>query len=345
MIDNEKIKVSICVITYNQEKYIEECIDSLLRQQADFDFEIVIGDDSSTDNTSKICKEYQLKYPEIIRYHYNETNLGILNNFTNTLLRARGEYLAICAGDDYWIDDYKLQKQVYFLENNPEYSLCCTNWKNYYEENNIIESDRASCEIKGNLQDYFISRNIEKILLENMPGLKPSTFCFRKNIFIKEYEKDKFLFTNLKFPSEDLQLVLLLIDNGKFHFINEDMLVYRVVVSSASNSNNAKKRATLALGVFSIKLYLLRRYGLSQKTQDIMCRNALGGLLPYAYKEHDAGFVNEICEVLKDYSYNLRMSHRLLILGSRNVFFYWLLKPLFIITEIYNIWKKCIKNN
>ncbi|AJQ99760.1 putative glycosyltransferase - possibly involved in cell wall localization and side chain formation of rhamnose-glucose polysaccharide [Enterobacteriaceae bacterium bta3-1] len=105
------IQVSICCITYNQESYITTAIESFLMQKTNFPFEIVISDDCSTDNTSGIIAKFAEKYPSIIKVIANDHNLGANDNFLNTFNHSSGEYLATCEGDDYWCDEYKLQKQ------------------------------------------------------------------------------------------------------------------------------------------------------------------------------------------------------------------------------------------
>lgn len=119
-----KITVSVLMITYNHENFIREAIEGVLMQKTDFPIEIIIGEDCSTDNTRKIVLEYSEKYPDIIRPLLPENNLGMMKNFIETMQTATGKYIALCEGDDYWTDPYKLQKQVDFLEANEEYSVC-----------------------------------------------------------------------------------------------------------------------------------------------------------------------------------------------------------------------------
>ena len=124
----QKPLVTVSCITYNHEKYIARALDSFLMQKTDFPFEIVIHDDASTDRTPEIIREYAEKYPEIIRPMYqkeNQYSKGISNisgafNFP----RAEGKYIAMCEGDDYWIDDSKLQRQADYMEAHPECTMC-----------------------------------------------------------------------------------------------------------------------------------------------------------------------------------------------------------------------------
>lgn len=117
--------ISVCMLTYNQEKYISQAINSILKQKTDFDFEIVIGDDFSTDRTREILTQYQKKNPEKIKLHLRKKNLGISQNFIKTLQACKGKYIALLEGDDYWISENKLQQQVKFLENNADFVMSC----------------------------------------------------------------------------------------------------------------------------------------------------------------------------------------------------------------------------
>lgn len=119
--------VTIRCVTYNHEKYIAQALDGFLNQKTTFPFEVLVHEDASTDNTAKIIREYEEKYPQIIKPIYQTENQwskhdGSITRILNSL--TKGKYIALCEGDDYWIDENKLQMQVDFLENNPEYTMC-----------------------------------------------------------------------------------------------------------------------------------------------------------------------------------------------------------------------------
>ena len=114
-------KVSVCMIAYKHEAYIRQAIESILAQEVDFPIELVIGDDSSPDGTAAICEEFARRDPRV-RLLPRERNLGVMPNFTRTLLACTGEYIAVCEGDDYWTDTNKLSKQVAFLDSHPDYA-------------------------------------------------------------------------------------------------------------------------------------------------------------------------------------------------------------------------------
>ena len=125
--------VSVIVVTYNQEKTIGRTLDSILMQQCHLPIEIVIGEDGSTDGTRAICQQYAEKYPDVIRLMEDKGNQGIVDNYFDCLLACKGEYIADCAGDDFWTDPHKLEKEVHEMESDERVTLVHTAW-NYYDE-------------------------------------------------------------------------------------------------------------------------------------------------------------------------------------------------------------------
>lgn len=208
---NKRPKVSILCITYNQAKYVRQTLDSFLIQKTDFRFEILINDDASTDGTVEIIKEYQEKYPGIIRSVFQDENLyskGVRNMMTRFLFPiAKGEYIALCEGDDYWTDPNKLQTQVDFLEKNPDFALCFHPVKVIYEKgdqkDSIFPPRTSSFTTKELLRENFIQTN---------------SVVYRR----QEY---KHVPTNI--TPGDWYLHLYHAQFGKIGFINKVMSVYR----------------------------------------------------------------------------------------------------------------------
>jgi glycosyltransferase involved in cell wall biosynthesis len=152
MITNKDILLSICMITYNHEKFIFEALNGIFKQKFNFNCELVIYDDCSKDSTVELIKKYIKENDSIfesITLNINSTNLGVSNNFYSSLRRCKGKYIAICEGDDYWIDTLKLSKQLDFLEKNDKYVICyhpvkilngCEYLEDYYKIKNISQS-------------------------------------------------------------------------------------------------------------------------------------------------------------------------------------------------------------
>lgn len=132
------IKVSVCVITYNQEKYIRQCLDSLLNQKTNFDYEVIVAEDCSPDNTRQILLEYKEKYGDKLVLVLQDTNVGPSRNSYSARKLVRGKYVASCEGDDFWTDEYKLQKQYDILENNPQYSAVASDYMSVAPDGKVL---------------------------------------------------------------------------------------------------------------------------------------------------------------------------------------------------------------
>jgi glycosyltransferase involved in cell wall biosynthesis len=208
-INNQKL-VSICMITYNHEKYIAEAIDKILMQKLNADYEIVISEDCSTDKTRVIALDYKNRYPDKVKLLLRANNIGMIQNFADTLKACSGKYIAVCEGDDYWTDPYKLQKQVDFLEAHPDYSMTAHRVAIFDEELKVIK--RFSPKNKSTLMPKEI------ILGAFIPTL---SIVFR-TVYIKNIP-DLFY----KTPIPDLSLKIHLSSKGDIYFFNDVMGVYR----------------------------------------------------------------------------------------------------------------------
>lgn len=230
--------VSVCMITYNHEQYIEQAINGVLMQQCSFDVELIISNDCSPDHTDQIIKKIVNTHPcaHWIKYTKHLVNKGITANFIWTLKQARGKYIAICEGDDYWIDSLKLQKQVAFMEQNQDCALCF----------------HASKSINNNNPNEYIVSKPKDIPMNNKFEikhviLKGGTFMATNSMFFLKEHINYIPEWLSKVPVGDLPLMLLLGSKGKIGFIDEVMSVYRIMSSSTSwsakmrNPKNKKK--------------------------------------------------------------------------------------------------------
>ena len=211
--------VSICSITYNHAPYIRQCLDGMLMQQTDFTFEIIINDDCSTDGTTEIIREYAERYPEIVKPVFHEENQyqkGVRGMFAKFVFpKAKGKYIALCEGDDYWTDPLKLQKQVDFLEANSEYSLCFHNAMVHYEDGKT-----ADC-IFAELQTRTYSR---QELLKSWKA-PTASFLFQRGVLYSSINQK--VQASKKLVYGDLPLILTASYCGKIWCINDVMSIYR----------------------------------------------------------------------------------------------------------------------
>lgn len=215
--------VSCRVSTYNHGEYIRECLEGLINQKTDFPFEIVIGEDQSNDGTREICIEYAEKYPKLIRLflHNRDNNIKINGKpsakfqGTYTMHMCRGKYMAVCEGDDYWIDPGKLQKQLSFLENNSNYSASVHSAKIWDQSNQNWQISKY----EAYRQDFDLSW--DKILKESGAVFPTCSLVFR----VDKLQIPKDLFD---FPGGDLVMIGFLAIEGNVRFVAESMAVYRI---------------------------------------------------------------------------------------------------------------------
>lgn len=230
---NNNLVVAIWMVTYNHEEFLAQAIDSVLMQQTNFSYKLFIGEDCSTDNTRSICIDYSNKYPDKIELILNETNIGPMFNSINIFKKcfaSGAKYLAMTEGDDYWTDPLKLQKQVDFLEANPEYVLCFHKVSllegTTFKEDNIISlpdnyEDIATFAKKGN---YI---HTPSIVFKNIIPKLPAEFKYS--------------------PIGDFFLSLLLAEGGKIKRLNDVMAVYRLNSGIWSEKSNYYRNFKTAL--------------------------------------------------------------------------------------------------
>jgi glycosyltransferase involved in cell wall biosynthesis len=231
--------ISVCVITYNHKEFISRCLDSILEQQTRFEFEILIGEDASSDGTREICIEYAKKYPDKIRLflHSRQNNICIDGeatgrfNFTYSLFSSRGKYIALCDGDDFWTDPLKLQKQVDFLENAPEYSFC-------YHQSDWIDDEGSFLQSRDVDNGHESTMDIGKAILSGGGSFATASLVFR-SAFIRELPE-----WFLKFRSGDTSLLFLLALHGRGKFMPFRGSCYRIHSGGLNSSvqNNVTKK-------------------------------------------------------------------------------------------------------
>lgn len=203
---------SICMITYNHAEFISQAVEGILKQETDFLIEFVIGEDCSTDQTREICLKYEQEYPEIVRVLPRTVNLGAASNFIDALSNCKGKYIALCEGDDYWTDPLKLQKQINFLEANPDFAIC------FHRVNVKYEDDDEKSYLSNPDQKEITT--FEDLAAGNY--IHTPSCVFRNSLFgeFPEWYKDS--------PVGDYPLHLLNAEHGKIKFFEDVMAVYRV---------------------------------------------------------------------------------------------------------------------
>lgn len=238
---NEKTKISVAVITYNQQDTIRQTLDSIFAQKGDFDLELVIGEDCSTDATHAICEEYALRFNELTNERVNELkkievkllpnthNLGIMGNTARIFEASTGEYISIIAGDDYYCDDHALEKQMLYMQSHPEVGVMAANGYLYYIRSNKKVSglnpafDSNQEMVKAY---YFASTHFEGVCLT------PTGMMFRAELLHKYIDLTEIL--RRKLPVEDYPIQAILSQHTHFACLPDLLVVYRVYKESAS---------------------------------------------------------------------------------------------------------------
>lgn len=235
--------ITVIVVTYNQESTIARTLDSILSQRMDdAEYEIVIGDDCSTDHTSDICREYEQRFPDVVRYFRRKRNLGLVDNYYQCLRDARGEFIADCAGDDFWVDDRKLAKEYKLMVSDSEITLVHTGWME-------CDEDGGNCRLPGILNGHLypnsvVGRNVLTSAIlsqEKAAMIHLCTAMYRKSAIMKWMDRLPELFDSSRYKCEDFQIVVLLSTSGKIGFIPDVTLHYTVRKDSLSHKTDFRE--------------------------------------------------------------------------------------------------------
>lgn len=235
--DENIVLVSICCAVYNHEKYLRQCLDGFIMQKTSFEFEVLVHDDASTDHSADIIREYEEKYPKIIKPIYQEENQyskGIRVSSTYLYPKAKGKYIALCEGDDFWIDDQKLQMQVNALEENSTrvFSMHRVSGANgngikngmYFPPNNIASKEYDS--------DEFMRLLIGK----NAIRFQTSSFLVKTEILQQLCEEKPEFYQKAKVGDLVIQMFSAL--HGKLYYIDKEMSVYRMFSENSYSVRN-----------------------------------------------------------------------------------------------------------
>lgn len=247
----EQIVVSICCITYNHEKFVKYALEGFLMQKTNFKYEIIIHDDASTDNTKEIIQKYKEKYPDLIRTIYQSENQYSQGKpfIENTFEVARGKYLAICEGDDYWIDEKKLQKQVDFLEKNLEYSAT-------YHNVIVVDKNNGWNKKKQSVCTLFSEHDVKKDILELESGVGGQTASIVCRNFWKNFSKeDKQSFIKCK-ANGDTKLAAIFICIGKIKYLENPMSCYRYIIENGDSWSATTSKKNMCLFNYNSKIEL-----------------------------------------------------------------------------------------
>mgnify|MGYP003300985894 CR=1 FL=1 len=289
------IIVTIQCIVYNHEPYLRDCLEGFVMQQTDFLFVAIVHDDASTDGSAAIIREYEERYPDIIKPIYETENQyskhdGSLGRIMNAAIDATGaKYVAMCEGDDYWTDPLKLQKQVDFMEANPEYGLCYT--------------DYGICDSNGDLMEesHYMNGSDKPILtfeehLFRQGYIAPMTWLYRKDVY------ESITNNMLKGVSDGSYVVALeFFYHSKVAFLQINTATYRVSQGSASRPLSLQGVFKYRKGVYKIEREYAKKYLRSEWIDLFIIRQEIYELYPIAKEINDIEYLDWCHEMALEY--------------------------------------------
>lgn len=277
--------ISVIVITYNQERTIGRALDSILNQRCHLPLEIIIGEDASIDGTRKICETYAERFPKVVKLMEKAPNKGIVDNYFDCLLTCKGKFIADCAGDDYWTDPEKLEKEVYILEREPDVTLVHTAWQ-YLDEQTGETLSAPPTLFPAPRTDG--KKMLEAIITQvEQPVIHLCTSLYRASTILEAYREDTRLFRDKSFQCEDLQVAFTMALRGKIAYLPAITLSYTIGGTSASNRNSPQKQFKFVLGTTYLSHYLCEKHQLRNENINRYFQRRVFALFMHAFRAYD----------------------------------------------------------
>ncbi len=285
--------VSVHMITFNHAPYIAEAIDGVLMQKCGFPFELVIGEDCSSDGTRDIVLAYERRYPKIVRVVRSDRNIGGVMNWHRIMHACCGKYIAYCEGDDYWIDPLKLQKQVELLEGHAEYGFVFGDVQLLYEATGVItrHAFRRFRLWEKTPDDLGLA-----ILLNEYPMVSgvTCTMCVRRDLALHVIENNPLEFRTNRFLFLDRTFWLELARLTRFKYVDEEWGTYRIQYESASKSQSPGKMLRFCTSVKDVNLHYCHKYAYPPAVYRQLVRDSNQVLLWFSFLAGDFRRAREI---------------------------------------------------
>jgi glycosyltransferase involved in cell wall biosynthesis len=328
--------ISVNMITYNHAPYIAQAIEGVLQQKTNFPFELVIGEDCSTDGTREIVFDYQKKHLDIIRVIISEQNVGATRNLYRTEKACRGKYVAYCEGDDYWHRPDKLQKQVDYLENHPECGLVCSDYDRF-----IVKTGKRTRSVnRKNKRNPSSNSDFCRMIAGNT-GIQTCTVMVRRDIIFRVIDSDPFLYRESRFPAGDLPRWAEISRLARIGYIDESLATYNVLPESATRSRDANKILRVRLLMKEQMLYFVDKYNLPErdriKHEEDWCKRAL----KLAFYEKN----RQLADEAKKRKNRISSVEWLLFWGSRNTVLNYTLRPVLYISTVVSSFTVSVLNH
>lgn len=326
--------VSVCMITYNHEPYIAQAIEGVVQQTNNFPFELVIGEDCSTDGTRKIVFEYQKKYPDIIRVITSNNNVGMHKNGLRTEDACQGKYIAYCEGDDYWQDPQKLHIQLNHLEVHPDCGLV-------HSDINTLDGESMNLTISVNkYAGISMDDTIDHYMgiLEGTYPVYTCTVCVRRSSLDEAKKNIIELIESNQYVQADLPRWLAISRIAKVKYFDRPFSVYRILEESAMHSKKPLKVMKAKLSSFGIRKYFIDKYGCSTIVRNKILKKYYDLSLNYGFYAKDYEIMNQAKRQLVSINSKLSISQFVKYCSVQNNICYYLLRIIITLyRQLYNL--------
>lgn len=311
---------SVHMITYNHAPYIAQAIEGVLSQKTIFPYELVIGEDCSTDGTREIVTRYASKFKDITRIVTSSENVGMVMNSYRTSMKCRGTYVAFCEGDDYWHCPEKLQRQVEYLEENPECGLICSDFDTYY----VANRKRVVCTNRIARRNPLKMNDI-KHTLRGISGIQTCTVMVRNNLLKETLFSDPFFYQDPTQPCLDRPLWIGIMLKSQVGYIDESMATYNRLPFSATSDSDPKKLLEISIKMKEQIIKIIDKYSISDGERELHEKDLLRRKLKLSFYERNEAVAIECKERLKE----LSLIEKIQYLGACNSHYKMLFAPLF----------------
>ena len=313
--------VSVKMITYNHRPYIAQAIEGVVKQETEYPFELIIGEDCSTDSTREIVFDYQKRYPHIVRVITSAKNVGAKRNSFRTNKACRGKYIAFCEGDDYWHRSDKLKLQIGYLEAHPKYGLVYSDYNcHFVERQKTVESynkyKKRNLPVNPTMTDFVLGRG------GILGGLLTCTVVVRRHLLEQIIQADPYLHDGTNFLMGDTQKWAEISEISKIHYIDESLAVHNILIESATRSKNRERRLKFYISGTKMLLYLCEKYSLPKEVCRFQEQRWCEFCFDLAFLERNLRLAN----LVMNQCHKLSFKYVIKYYSMKKTFFYVLLK-------------------
>lgn len=303
--------VSVLVLAYNHGPYIRSCIESILHQRTSFPFEVVIGEDCSTDDTRRIVLEYSLAHPQVIRLITSENNVGVQENVRRIESAARGKYIAYCEGDDYWHMPEKLEQQVNYLDENSDYVLVHSDFRTSNVDTGALIP--RSLGLGEKMDDSQAFNDI----LRGHRIVTTLTVCVRSSI-LREVLRSCPECYDPRFLMGDTQRWLEVARHGKVKFFPKPLATRQILAESATRSKTPARVLRFAFSAKDVLDHYIGKYGCPAEVEKATKRRSAVHILSCAFEAGDTQAANAAIDDCRTHGIPIPVTSRLHAVGSRS---------------------------